>query len=178
MALERDAEEANQLLGAVASLAMCKNECCGSGVEPKTWALGQPARRAQHTRNTPALSTRTRRDHTRSVPTQARNTGMGKAHLSTRMRRDHTRQGNRRIQTRRNPQPGVGGGGGGEPTHLTTTGVTYSHSISSDPVANVHRYPPGLARGSPGVVHPARRQRSAVSTGTRFVSLRENKQIL
>ena len=33
-----------------------------------------------------------------------------------------------------------------------------------------------VGSGEPGAMHPARRQRSAVQTGTRFVSLRENKQ--
>ena len=81
------------------------NQYSGEGARPRGphphTAKKGPRAGGRDTRNAPALSTRTRRDHTRSEPPQARSAGMGEAHLSTRMRRDHTRQGNRNAHNSR-----------------------------------------------------------------------------
>ena len=98
---------------------------------------------------------------------------MGEAHLSTRMRRDHTRQGNRDAHNSRGG-PTQGGVAGGSPAALPRCRIQSQQSpanMSQQLISSTM-----VGSGEPGAMHPARRQRSAVQTGTRFVSLRENKQ--
>jgi hypothetical protein len=93
---------------------------------------------------------------------------MGKAHLSTRMRRDHTRQGTATHTDAAVPQT-LGGAPGGYPCGPTKESHTVT-TISGEHVATLISSTM-VGSGEPGAMHPARRQRSAVPTGTRFVSL-------
>ena len=103
----------------------------------------------------------TQRRHGESTPEHAHAT------------RPHATREPQHTQTRRSHRP-WGGAPGGYPCGPTKESHTVT-TISGEHVATLISSTM-VGSGEPGAMHPARRQRSAVQTGTRFVSLRENKQ--